>query len=211
MDKAGGSLLRIHRRGERGTQIPESGQWTSGWLHTSARHYLSGLTMSVSMAPLSICAGTCLSESIKEISSLPFLCSCLHVCVSLQSSSLMSIRGTSMTLWILELNLPLSQHRPFPQDAMPRCGLWGCGQGGPWWAACPYQGLRSICGVQPLPDQSHKGPRGICNSTLLPCPPLLQTLLCLPCGGGAVFLLYLRVCFLVFALICLHLSLCQSL
>lgn len=63
MDKAGGSLLRIHRRGERGTQIPESGQRTSGWLHTSARHYPSGLTMSVSMAPLSMCASTCLSES----------------------------------------------------------------------------------------------------------------------------------------------------
>lgn len=101
------------------------------------------------------------------------------------------------------------------QTLSPRCyaqvwslGLW---TGGPWWAACPYQGLRSICGVQPLPDQSHKGPRGICNSTLLPCPPLFQTLLCLPCGGGVVFLLYLRVCFLVFALICLHLSPCQSL
>lgn len=32
----------------------------------------------------------------------------------------------------------------------------------------------------------------------------------LPCGGGARFLLYLRICFLVFALVCLHLSLRQS-
>lgn len=57
-----------------------------------------------------------------------------------------------------------------------------------------------------LPDQSHKGPRGICNSTLLP-----PNLFCQSCGGGAVFLLYLCVCFLVFALICFHLSLSQSL
>lgn len=78
-----------------------------------------------------VCQHLSVRESIKEISSLPFLCSCLHVCVSLHSSSLMSIGGISMTLWILELNLPLSQHRPSPQDAMPRCGLWGCGQGDP--------------------------------------------------------------------------------
>lgn len=34
-----------------------------------------------------------------------------------------------------------------------------------------------------------------------PRPPLLQTLLNVPCGGGAVILMYLRVSFLVFALI----------
>ena len=106
-----------------------------------------------------------------------------------------------MTLWILEFNLPLSQHRPFPQDPMPRHGHCGCGQWGPWWVACSYQGLRSICGGQPLPDQSHKSPKGIWYSSLPPCPPLLQTLLYVSCGGGAVILLYLRVSFLVFALI----------
>lgn len=55
-----------------------------------------------------------------------------------------------------------------------------------------------------LPDQSHKGPRGICNSTLL------QTFSVSPVGAGLCFPC-ICVCFLVFALICFHLSLSQSL
>lgn len=89
-----------------------------------------------------------------------------------------------MTLWILEFNLPLNQHRPIPQDPMPRPGHWGCGQGRPWWVACSYQGLRSFYGGQPLLDQSHESPKGIGYSSLPPCLPSSKCGSVSPVGAG---------------------------
>lgn len=81
---------------------------------------------------------------------------------------------------------------------------------GPWWEACSYPGLRSICGGWPFQTRATKAPGASAIQPFFsPQPPPLNSFLSVLWGQGCFPCIC--VCFLVFALSCFHLSLCPSL
>lgn len=178
--------------------------------YTHVQGAVSGLTISVSMACLSVCVSICLSfkSPLMKFHPCSSLCSCWHVCVSLHSFSQGPLREISMSLSpgvksATESAETLSL-RPYAQSR-----VWT----GPRWAACSYLSLRSICGGWPFQTRATKAPGASAIqpffSPQYPPPPPLNPFLSVLWGQGCFPCI--SVCFLVFALSCFHLSLCQSL